>query len=143
MTTGEKIRIERKRKKYTQKELGNLCVPPIAESTIRRYELGKLNPKIETLQKIANALEVNIAELADNYLIIEPKPAMKALEKKIRNELEILNNLDNTSNRMIEPEEEPILDIFNSLNNKGQDKLIDYGSDLMEIHEYKRNKQDD
>lgn len=63
MTTGEKIRQVRKRRNLTQKQLGELA--GIAEPTIRRYELGKLNPKFETLQKIASALDVYIADLLD------------------------------------------------------------------------------
>lgn len=54
MTTGERIRAARLSKNLTQNALGALC--GIAEPTIRRYELGKLNPKPGTLQKIANAV---------------------------------------------------------------------------------------
>ena len=61
MDTGTLIRNARKARNLTQKQLGELS--GIAEPTIRRYELGKLNPKIETLQKIANALEISIYEL--------------------------------------------------------------------------------
>lgn len=56
---GENIRKYRKEKKLTQKKLGELCHPQIAESTIRRYELGKLNPTFETLEKIGDALQVH------------------------------------------------------------------------------------
>jgi len=59
MTTGENILSFRKEKKLTQKRLGELCNPKISESTIRKYELGILNPKIETVQKIAAALGVD------------------------------------------------------------------------------------
>ena len=58
MEIGTLIKKFRTEKKLTQKQLGELCIPPIAESTIRRYELGKLNPKLETAQKIAEALGV-------------------------------------------------------------------------------------
>lgn len=54
MTIGERIRNVRKSKNLTQKQLGELA--GIAEPTIRRYELGKLNPKYETIEKIACAL---------------------------------------------------------------------------------------
>lgn len=56
MTIGERIRNTRKAKHLTQKQLGELT--GIAEPTIRRYELGKLNPKYETIVKIAEALNV-------------------------------------------------------------------------------------
>lgn len=58
MTKGELIRELRKYRGLTQKELGNLC--KIAESTIRSYELGRLNPKYETLVKITDGLDINI-----------------------------------------------------------------------------------
>lgn len=61
MTTGEKIRAIRKERGFTQKELGERC--GIAEPTIRRYELGKLNPKFETLSKIAKELRVPVYKL--------------------------------------------------------------------------------
>ena len=63
MTFAEKLKEVRIKKGYTQKRLGELCDPQIAESTIRRYELGKLNPKLETKQKIAAALGVSLFEL--------------------------------------------------------------------------------
>lgn len=56
VTIGEQIRERRKIAGLTQKELGERA--GIAEPTIRRYELGKLNPKIETVAKIAKALDV-------------------------------------------------------------------------------------
>ena len=55
MTVGENIRRIRKEKGLTQKQLGNLC--QMNEVQLRQYELGKANPKIETLKKIANALQ--------------------------------------------------------------------------------------
>lgn len=58
MTKGELIRELRKYRNLTQKELGNRC--KIAETTIRSYELGRLNPKYETLDKITTGLDVNI-----------------------------------------------------------------------------------
>ena len=61
LTTGEKIRKARTEKGWTQKQLGELC--GIAEPTIRRYELGKLSPKKETLKKIAAPLGVYYLEL--------------------------------------------------------------------------------
>ena len=69
MTIGEKIKCIRREKGLTQKKLGELC--GIAESNIRKYENGKQNPKIETVRKIAYALNVPITELifTDEFLI--------------------------------------------------------------------------
>lgn len=64
--TGDMIRKYRTEKGLTQKKLGELC--GIADSAIRRYEAGNANPKIETLQKIADALDVPVAYLLEGFL---------------------------------------------------------------------------
>ena len=56
MTIGERIRMARLEKGLTQRELGEKS--GIAEPTIRKYELGKLNPKLETLKRLALALDM-------------------------------------------------------------------------------------
>lgn len=61
MTVGENIRKIRKEKKLTQKKLGLLS--GINEVQIRQYELGKANPKIETIKKIADALGTSYLNL--------------------------------------------------------------------------------
>ena len=63
MTVGENIRKIRKEKKLTQKELGKLC--GMSEAQIGQYENGLRNPKMETLEKIANALDISYFELLD------------------------------------------------------------------------------
>ena len=80
MSIGENIKKFRLEKGWTQKKLGEECEPKIAESTIRRYELGKLNPKLETVQKIAEALEVSTTEL-------DPRIStdISSLEQKLNN----------------------------------------------------------
>ncbi len=79
MTVGENIKRIRKEKGMTQKALGKLCNPSVSESTIRKYELGLLNPKLETIRKIAKALNVDIWEIIefnsfdiDNEMDFEP-----------------------------------------------------------------------
>lgn len=71
MTIGERIREERKKQGLTQKRLGELC--GIAEPTIRKYELGKLNPKYQTSQKIADALDVDTSYLMNGANDFDPE----------------------------------------------------------------------
>lgn len=61
MTVAENIKRIRKKKGLTQKQLGKKC--GMAESTLRQYELGYRHPKIETIQKIANALGCSLVAL--------------------------------------------------------------------------------
>ena len=65
--TGDMIRKYRTEKGLTQKKLGELC--GIADSAIRRYEAGNANPKIETLQKIADALDIPVNRLRAGKII--------------------------------------------------------------------------
>ena len=65
--TGDMIRKYRTEKGLTQKKLGELC--GIADSNIRKYESGNQNPKIETLQKIADALDISVNRLLAGKII--------------------------------------------------------------------------
>ena len=65
--TGDMIRKCRTEKGLTQKKLGKLC--GIADSNIRKYESGNQNPKIETLQKIADALDIPVNRLLAGKII--------------------------------------------------------------------------
>ena len=57
MTIGEKIRIARIERGFTQQHLGDLS--GIAPPNIRKYETGRQSPKIVTIKKIASALGVD------------------------------------------------------------------------------------
>ncbi len=65
-TVGTNIKRIRKEKGLTQKQLANLCNPPMADSAIRRYENNKANPKLETITKIAEALGVSLSDIKDD-----------------------------------------------------------------------------
>lgn len=65
--TGDMIRKYRTEKGLTQKKLGELC--GIADSNIRKYESSNQNPKIETLQKIADALDIPVNRLLAGKII--------------------------------------------------------------------------
>ena len=64
MTIGEQIKTFRKKAGYTQKQLAEIC--NVAEITIRQYELGKRQPRIEQLEKIANALDVSLIQIMEH-----------------------------------------------------------------------------
>ena len=64
MTTGEKIKAVRISKGMTQKQVAEKC--QMADSAIRKYESGKVNPKPKTIQRIADALGVPASDLFDD-----------------------------------------------------------------------------
>ncbi len=61
MTIGENLKHIRTKKGLTQKRLGELCEMDAAQ--IRRYESGKVEPRTESLERIANALGVSPYEI--------------------------------------------------------------------------------
>lgn len=61
MTIGEQIRYIRKYLGYTQKELGDLS--KTSETTIKQYESGKRQPRIEQLQKIASVFGGSVSDI--------------------------------------------------------------------------------
>jgi transcriptional regulator with XRE-family HTH domain len=70
---GELIRIARKSKGMTQKELA--IKSGIAEITIRQYEKGKYKPKYDKIKKIAQALDMPYYQL-----LVDPMPDQKSRE---------------------------------------------------------------
>ena len=63
MTTGEKIKAAREKAGFTQAELASKLVIPY--QSIGQWERGLRNPKWETLEKIAEALQIPVYELID------------------------------------------------------------------------------
>ena len=61
MTVGERLKAIRKEKGLTQKQVASGC--GMADSAIRKYESGLITPKLETIQRIANALGVHVLDL--------------------------------------------------------------------------------
>ncbi|NFA43696.1 XRE family transcriptional regulator [Clostridium botulinum] len=63
MNIGKNIRILRKNKKMTLKELGSKV--NLSEQAIGQYERGDREPNIETLVKIATALDTSLQQLLE------------------------------------------------------------------------------
>lgn len=131
MTTGELIRFHRKRVGLTQKQLGDRA--GIAEPTIRRYELGKLKPKYETIEKIAHALGVlpssliDVTENPDTMAILFGKDTKVGPDYRYNDRL-----LEHTRT------EEKILYGLKLLNDKGKELVLNRVQELTEIPEYKK-----
>ena len=75
MTTGQRIKAARKSAGFTQKELGEKL--EISYQTIAQWENNLRNPKVETLQRIADALGVPVSEL--RQLEVRPMAAQEAV----------------------------------------------------------------
>ncbi len=106
--------------------------------TIRRYELGKLNPKYETIQRIATALEVPV----DYFLNRDPVTELKILSKKLnqidvffyKNIIERLQTVGEQGLLVAEKFKRSMLEeAYDSMNDNGQNKVIEYAQDSVFI----------
>ena len=167
MTVHENIRKYRKEKNLTQKQLGNLCNPKIEEANIRKYELGKANPKVETLERIAAALEIpvtdllfekgtTVAQISDGYsnkyvnvneigkdtiAILDSSPVIaKMTTQEIDEVFEVFNKIyQSVADELPEPE---IMKQYKKLNSAGKQKALDYTTDLTLIEKYQKEPED-
>lgn len=83
MNIGERIKKIRLEKGLTQKQLAEKC--DMFDSALRRIESGRQNPKMQTLEKIATALSVPLANFIVYYeefeKIFENEQEEKMIEK--------------------------------------------------------------
>lgn len=127
MTIGERIKQARTARGFTQKQLG--AISETSEITVRQYELGKRQPRLEQLQAIAAALEVDINWLMNGQTLEQRDQAMK----------------DHVARRFAEAEaglrkkrREQLNAAFDLLNQDGQGKAVERVEELTEIPKYQR-----
>lgn len=97
MNISEKIKQLRKNKKMSQKELAQKT--GLSIGSIQGYEQGRYNPKLETVLKIADALEISPSVFYDDLTQEERKSILEAKAKKadkdnFNNVIEILANIN-------------------------------------------------
>ena len=120
--TGDMIRKYRTEKGLTQKKLGELC--GIADSNIRKYESGNQNPKIETLQKIADALDIPVNRLLAGKIISRDE-----LKEKL-SEYGLTHLVPDTE------EERTVLENCKKLNETGKKEAAKRGEELTHLEKY-------
>ena len=120
--TGDMIRKYRTEKGLTQKKLGELC--GIADSNIRKYESGNQNPKIETLQKIADALDIPVNRLLAGKIISRDE-----LKEKL-SEYGLTHLVPDTE------EERTVLENCKKLNETGKKEAAKRVEELTQLEKY-------
>jgi len=86
---GKKIRSLRKLKGFTQEELGDKA--GISYKFIGEIERGEVNPSLDSLTSIANALSVKVKDLFPGEKDVFPQFSSEDL-KIIKKALNLLNN---------------------------------------------------
>lgn len=135
MTIGERIKEARKSKGLTQEDLAKLL--GVTFAMIGQYERGERNPKMETLQKIALALDVTVASLqGKNFSILDMTTPSINFVKITQLSQEYRANIE----RVIKITEgmpsdvlQSFVDMLDGTTNDEIDKIISYGMYLRGI----------
>lgn len=143
MKFGDRLKEIRKKKGLSQKELGQRL--GVSQAMIAQYEKGDRNPKLETVKKIAAALEVGTDYLITLGTIDLISSTLS--DKNGFSEDEILKMLNapgvtferlyNTLETDRIDTEKELLSNYRKLNNNGQEKALDQVEMLTKIEEYK------
>lgn len=112
MNIGDKIKKERAKKNITQKQLAELA--NTAQSALAAYENGSKTPRLDTLQRIAAALDV---------------PALALLPSDLT-----------AGSVKLSPEDEKLFALVGELNPEGKKKVQEYAEDLSKIPKYSADK---
>ena len=152
MTIGQRIKELRTRKGLSQRELG--AKMNVSQQMIGQYENSATIPKIDTLRKIADALDCSIIDL-DSSLELEYADYEK-LKITLKEELDQLTKSLNSYPEMSElvkcyfgndpdvtslvdsfkDDETLLLNMFRHLNTTGKDKTLEYTNMLTKIPEF-------
>ena len=140
MSIGENIKKIRKEKGITQKELGKML--GVSQSAIGQFENDKSNPKIETIVKIANALDVNVSCLINtdeyNNLIatqVEEKILNAYIEASTYEDIEEIKKPDLLKQRT------KYYTLYNQLNCTGKLEAVKRVEELTEIKRYTEKEE--
>lgn len=155
MTIGENIKAARKKAGMTQKDLAKKLGIPY--QGISQYERGVRNPKIATVKKIAEALNISPTELMSGELLAK-YDILEILASEIRDDMirqaetpEEWNEAVNTKitdiqENLVYAEQEKkrrylLLTAFNRLNQKGQEKAVENVENLLFVPDYRDDKK--
>lgn len=138
MTLGERIKAARKEKGITQKELADLINKGF--STVQKYEIDVIEPPVSVLEKIADALNVSLAQLLDwNRPIDETDKELLKIYPNFNPKYGYISDMVNEEY----PEEvkcnsirQDTISKYDSLNALGQKKANEYITDLSEQEKY-------
>lgn len=140
MTIGENIKKIRVKKKLSQKTLGNIL--GVSQAMIAQYETGKRIPKIETVDKIATALDVSRSALLTDVSPKEKGSVVKiGIEDMVKDfNIEVDDIKGDISSIALEivTQRKKYIKFYDDLNGIGQKKAIEQVEMLTKIPEYRK-----
>ena len=138
MGIGEKIKHIRIQQNMTQKELGEK-LGGIPQQQIGRWENGKANPKLSTIQKIAAALEVSLSDLintAENMIETSASTLSGAAENISESIIDVSNGM-----QILSKDEQTIMSDYQKLNHTEKKEARKRVNELTEIPRYTQTEK--
>lgn len=141
--TSEIIKMIRKEKKITQKELAKKL--NVSQGTISQYENGQISLNMRQLKEVLEAL----GESLDSYfslcytVALSRKSPFSQFEKEDLRDYFVKSKTIfelSLQNNNLSELDKVILDKAKSLNDLGKQKTIDYIDDLVQIDKYQNDK---
>lgn len=120
MDLGSNIKKYRKEAGLTQKELAEIL--GVAVGTIQQYELGKRQPRLEMINRIAGALDMGVRRLYPDFSYEEWKKTETYKDAQLQNALD--------------PLRPQLMSHFQKLNDLGKEEAVKRVEELTEIKKY-------
>lgn len=124
MDLGNNIQKYRKEAGLTQKELAEIL--DVAVGTIQQYELGKRQPRLEMINRIAGALGIGVRRLYPDFQYEEWKKTEIYKNARLEN--------------ILDPLRGELLSYFQELNDSGKNEAVKRVSELTEIPRYTKKE---
>ena len=135
--SGKKIQRARKAKNLTQKQLAEIL--GLATGTVQQYELGKRQPPLKTVEKIADVLSVSPFDLVgdSDEIALSWLDTEEFRERCSRiNPLPLNLTIGASELSYLTKDEVIVIGAYRNLTAQGQEKLRDYMIDLLENPKY-------
>lgn len=133
----------RKEKGYTQQELATLV--NVSQGTIHFWENGRNFPNTLKIVNLLTIFQCSALDLMGDDIGIIPPKAAAALDQATNNmdmSIFLRDSIKKFQSDIIESErndlEKELLGAFNELTEEGQQKVVDYATDLTTIPKYKK-----
>ena len=143
MNVGPKIKEIRKSRGLSQIEVSKMA--GIAVNSLRLYEAGKREPRIEQVDRIAAALNVSVLSLLvdeseiDSFMKNMDSVILKLMKKSYQSDREFYDAFFNDEISMVimrNKTEEQIIGTAKDLNEEGQKKALECVTELAKIPKY-------
>ncbi len=130
MKMSEFIRVNRKAKGYTQEQFGQLFNPSVNRAAVSKWEKGHVtNIKRSQIQRMCEIFGCAPSEL----MCFDS-------EQDTQTPSDELESYDGIK-KIFGKQAAELVNIFNSFNEEGKEKLLDYAEDLQNSGRYKKDNQ--